>query len=137
MVKHFKALNSQTVRASKKPRRATVSPMRGSRGRDRRPGPPPPLKTHKNKWFLSNSGTDPLSNHKATKPDSMLGYHQHANETQFKWRFAGGLILDPPSPNQLKQKRTKNVIKVGLSLTKFSGSAHEPRRRQTSDTTNP
>ena len=57
----------------------------------------------------------------------MLGHHQHASETPFKWRFAGGPMiarlkcyLDPPTP--LKKK--KNVVKVGPPLTKLSGSAH-------------
>ena len=34
--------------------------MRGSRG--------PPPENHKNKGFLSNTGLDPLKNHKATNP---------------------------------------------------------------------
>ena len=29
---------------------------------------PPPLKSHKAKGFLSNTGPDPLQNHKVTKP---------------------------------------------------------------------
>ena len=30
--------------------------------------PPPPLKNHKVKGFLSSTGPNPLKNHKATKP---------------------------------------------------------------------
>ena len=41
--------------------------MRGSRRGDR--GLDPLLKNHKNIGFLSNTGLDPLKNHKATKPD--------------------------------------------------------------------
>ena len=54
----------------------------------------------------------------------MLGHRQHASETPFKWRFAGGLMmtrlqcfLDPPTPH-------KKTSKVGPPLTKLSGSAH-------------
>ena len=57
----------------------------------------------------------------------MLGHHRHSSETPFKWHFAGGSMmarllwyLDPPSPHQLK----KNV-KVGPTLTKLPGSAHD------------
>ena len=41
----------------------------------------------------------------------MLGHHQHASETPFKWRYAGGPMmarlkwyLDPPTPHQLKNR---------------------------------
>ena len=36
-------------------------------------GSVPPLKNHKNIGFLSNTGTDPLKNHKATKPAFNVG----------------------------------------------------------------
>ena len=36
-------------------------------------GPDPPLKNHKNEGFLSNTGPDPLTNHKATKPAFNVG----------------------------------------------------------------
>ena len=43
--------------------------MRGSRGGDRGSEPhPPSLKNYKNIGFLSNTGSDPLKNHKTTKP---------------------------------------------------------------------
>ena len=45
-----------------------------------------PLKNHNNIGFSSNTGLDPLKNHKATKP----ARHLHASATPFKWRFAGG-----------------------------------------------
>ena len=35
--------------------------------------PPPHLKNHKNIGFLSNTGLDPLKNHKATKPALNVG----------------------------------------------------------------
>ena len=42
--------------------------MGGSRGETGGPDPPPPEKSHKNIGFLSDTGLDPLKNHKATKP---------------------------------------------------------------------
>ena len=56
-------------------------------------GDPDLQKNHKNIGFLRNTGPDPLKNHKATEPDSILGRHRHASETPFKWRFAGGPIM--------------------------------------------
>ena len=53
---------------------------------------PPPEKSQ-NIGFRSNSGPDPLKNYEATEPASMLGHHQHASETPFKWRFAGGPMM--------------------------------------------
>ena len=50
----------------------------------------------------------------------MFGYHRSANETRFKWRFAGGqnmarflCDLDPLSTHQ------KQVVRVGPPLTIF------------------
>ena len=51
------------------------------------------MKNHKNIGSLSNTGPDTLKNHKATKPDSMLGRHRPASETPFKWCFAGGPMM--------------------------------------------
>ena len=45
----------------------------------------PLLNNHKNIWFLSNTGLDPLKNHKVTNQHSMLGHHWHARETPFKF----------------------------------------------------
>ena len=70
--------------------RACAAPEMGV---DRRSGPPPPLKNHKNIGFLSNSGPDPLKTTKLPSQHSMLGYHQHTSETPFKWRFAGRPIM--------------------------------------------
>ena len=41
----------------------------GGQGSD----PPPPPKNHKNIGFLSNTGPDPLKNHKAAKPAFNVG----------------------------------------------------------------
>ena len=49
-------------------------------------GPDPLLKNHKNVGSLSNTGLDPLKNHKATKSAFSDG-------SPFKWRFAGGTMM--------------------------------------------
>ena len=61
-------------------------------GGDRGSGPS--LKNHRNIGFLSNTGPDPLINHKATKTAFNVGQHRPASETPFKWRFAGGPMMD-------------------------------------------
>ena len=57
------------------------------------PDIPPLTEKSQHKEFLSNTGQDPLKNHKAAKPDSISGRHLHAIETPFKWRFAGGPMM--------------------------------------------
>ena len=42
-----------------------------------------PLINHKNIGFLSNTGSDPLKNHKTSKPAFNVGHHQPASETPF------------------------------------------------------
>ena len=90
---------------------------------DRGSGPPPPLKNHKNKGFLSNTGPDPLKIEKLPSQHSMLGHHRPApiSETPFKWRFAGGRMVarfkcywDSLSTHKKRCQR----------LAKLSGSAH-------------
>ena len=68
--------------------------MRGSRVGTGGPDPPP-LKNHKNKGFLSNTGPDPLKIEKLPSQHSMLGHHRPApiSETPCKWRFAGGPMI--------------------------------------------
>ena len=56
-------------------------------------GPDPPLNNHKIQGFLSNTGQDPMKNHKAAKPTFNLGLQRHASETPFEWRFAGGPMM--------------------------------------------
>ena len=65
------------------------------RGERQGSGPPYPLKNHKNKGFLSKSGPDCLKNHKTTNSafNVHVGHHRPANETPFKWRFAGGPMM--------------------------------------------
>ena len=55
---------------------------------------PPPLKKHKNKGFLSNTGPDPLKITKLPNQHSILGHHRHAIEMAFRWR-ADDRYLDP------------------------------------------
>ena len=51
----------------------------------------PPEKSQ-NIGLLSNTGPDPLENHKAIKPAfNVLGHHRLANETPFK--LVGGAIM--------------------------------------------
>ena len=94
--------------------------------------PPPPPRNHKAIGCLSNTGPDPLKNHKATKPALTVRSSSacQRNSIPFKWLFAfwpalsGNWILStPPPPLQLK----KDVVRVGPPLTKLSGSAHGPR----------
>ena len=56
-------------------------------------GPDSPLKNHKNTGFFSNTCPDPIKITKLSSQHSMLGRHQHASETPFKWRFAGGQMM--------------------------------------------
>ena len=73
--------------------------------------------------FLSNTGPDPLKNHKATKSEFSVGHHRHAAKLHLnsilmiaylKWH------LDPHSPHQLKKKKGRNWAPI----TKLAGSAH-------------
>ena len=53
-------------------------------------GSGPPLENHKNIDFFSNTAPDPHKIVKLPSQLSNLGHNQHASETPFKWRFAGG-----------------------------------------------
>ena len=54
--------------------------MRGSRGGT---GARDPLKNHKNIGTISNTGLNPLKNHKATKPNPVLDHHLPFSKTPF------------------------------------------------------
>ena len=89
------------------------------------------MKNHKAIGFLSNTGPDPMKNHKATKPNSILGHLRPTREMPFTWHFPGGPMmarfewyLDPLSSHQLKKQQQKN-FRAGPPLTKLSGSAHD------------
>ena len=70
------------------------TPVGGSRGGGGGAGGPDPTpENHKNLGFLSNTGPDPLKNHKATMQHSMLGHHRPTSVSPFKWLFAGGPIM--------------------------------------------
>ena len=57
------------------------------------PDPPPPLKNQKRIGFLSNTGPDPLKNHKVSKLTFNVGQSSATSETPFQWRVAGGPIM--------------------------------------------
>ena len=80
---------------------------------------------HKNTCigFLSNTGPDPLKNHKATKPAFNMDHHLPTSETPFQWRFAAGSMMarfkcyldhssphqSPPPPKKKKKKKKKRL----------------------------
>ena len=81
-----------------------------------------PLKNHKNIGFLSNTGPDPLKNHKAIKPDSMLGHQRHAS-----WQADAGpliVIFGSSLPSSTKKKQNKKLFPSCTPSDKSSGSAH-------------
>ena len=108
--------------------------QRGEGGPD-----PPPLKNHKNIGFLSNTGQDPLKNHKATEPVFNDVSSSAVSETPFTWRFAGGRMIAQFSDiwilyplinlKKKKKKKKKHVIEFRPPLTKLSGSAHVKEKR--------
>ena len=76
--------------------------MRGSRGGGGGRGSGPSLKNHKNIGFLSNTGMDPLKNHKPTKQAFNIGpltVHQR--------NAIDGPLIVVSSPYQLKKKIEK------------------------------
>ena len=68
--------------------------------------------------FLSDTGLDPLKNHKATKPAFNLGL---SSAVDCPLRVVFGSFLPPQTK---KERKEKNVVEVGSPLTKLSGSAH-------------
>ena len=87
-------------------------------------GGPDPLKNHKNIGFLSNTGPDPLKITKLHSQYSMLGHHRPANETPFKWRFAGGPVMVLSKWYLDSLVNLKNNVKAEPPQTKLSGSEH-------------
>ena len=91
--------------------------QRGTGGLD----PPPPPEKIQNIGFLSNTGSDPLKKHKATKPAFNVG------PSSASWHFADCPLivdLDPSSHHHLKI-----IVKIRPPLTKLLGSAHVLSRR--------
>ena len=58
-----------------------------SQGRGRTGDPDPHPENHKNIGFLSNTGPNPLENHKGTKPAFNFGLLSPTSETLFKIAF--------------------------------------------------
>ena len=90
---------------------STISLIRGSRG-GQGVRTPPPLKYHKAIGFLSNTGPDPLENHKATMPAFYVGptsaRQRNAIKMAFRWRANDGpLIVVFESSLPLSNKQTK------------------------------
>ena len=89
----------------------------------------PPLKNHKNKGFLRNTGSDPLKITKLQSQLSMLGHHWpvSVSETPFKWHFSGGPMMARLSDIWIVfplSKKKEDVVRVGPPLAKLSGSTH-------------
>ena len=93
MLWNWKELAEQTVIQNEK--LGFIVCMRGSKGGGDMGFRSPPKKSQ-NIGFPSNTGPDPLKNHKATKPDSMLGLHWQASEMPFKWPAYSGIWICPP-----------------------------------------
>ena len=100
-----------------------MKPMHGSRG-GRQGGleHPPPLENYKAIGFLSNTGSDPLENHKATKPAINVGplsAHQGKNALMaFRWRANDGpflVVFGSSLPSLTKKTGKKNVVSVECS----------------------
>ena len=106
--------------------RRTSNKMRGSRGEIWNL-----LENHKNIWFLSNTGLYPLINHKATKSSFNVGppsaRHRSAIKMAFRRRADDGplLVLIGSSLPSSSTKREKKLVRIGLTLAKRSGSAHD------------
>ena len=86
------------------------------------PFPPPPLKNHKDKGILSNTGPAPLKNHKAAKPAFNIGpsfaRQQNTIKMVFRWRADDGPLLVPFGSSFPLSKKS------GTPLAKLSGSLH-------------
>ena len=70
--------------------------MRGSRSGGTGDPDPTPLQKSQNIGFLSNTGPDPVNNHKATKPAFNVG---PSSARHLYW------FLDPLSHHQLKKRK--------------------------------
>ena len=94
--------------------------MGGSRGEEDR-GFGSPLEKHKSIGFLINTGSDPLKNHKATRPAFNVG---PSSARQGNGRTDDGplnVVFGSSLPSTAKK-----IVKVHpRALTKLSGSAHK------------
>ena len=86
----------------------------------RNPPPLPSPRNHKNIGFLSNTGLDPLKNHKATKQAFNVGSSSARQRNTFRWwddddslKVVFGSYI-PSSTNKKKIKKIKKtLVKVG------------------------
>ena len=90
-----------------------------------------PAKNHQKRGFRSNSGPDPLTNHKATEPAFNVG-PSSARQPIVAFRS--------PFPSSIKKLKQKKPVKVGAPLTKISVSAchrriHSRKSRSTAPIT--
>ena len=104
--------------------------MHGSREKDRGPDLPPP-ENHKNIVF-SNTGPDPLKNHKTTKPFNVgPSSARQRNDIliAFHWRAYDGSLLVvfgyPYQQNKKQQQQKKTLKKSWIPLKNLSGFAHD------------
>ena len=69
--------------------------MRIQRGGGTGDPDPPARKITKYRFFVSNTGPDPLKIVKLQSQHSILGHNRnrHASETSVKWRSAGGPMM--------------------------------------------
>ena len=86
----------------------------GGRGADH-----PPQKKHKSIEFLSNTGLDPLKNHKATNPYSVSSHRGW-------WADNCPLLVLFGSPHS--KNKTKKKCKSWTPSEKLSGSVHAEER---------
>ena len=84
---------------------------------DRGSGPPPPEKSQKIE-FLAILVRIPCETTKLPSQLSMLGHHQPASETPFRWRADGGPLIVVFGAS-LPSSTTKKVVKVGPPLKKL------------------
>ena len=88
-----------------------------------------PLKNHKNIDFLSNTGLVPLKIDKTNKPSFNFGPSSACQRNTICWRADYGLLLVvfgsflPSSTKNSPKNRQR--CRIGLSLTKLSGSVHD------------
>ena len=103
--------------------------QRGGRGSG-----PLPLKNRKKCGFSSNTGPDPLKNcsyQASIQCWAIIGTPAKRHLMAFRWRANDGplIVVHGSSPHILKKKKKKNLVLVGPSLTKLSGSAHALDKR--------
>ena len=82
----------------------------------------PPEKSQ-NICLSRNTGPDHLKSHKSTKPAFNVVSSSSRQQMAFRWRAVYGPLI-VAFGSSLPSSTKKSVVKVGLPLTKLSGSAH-------------